>query len=86
MENIVEILLDRYRETQEYAKNSVDIFHQTDIQTAQDTFVNPAFEKDFETGNNLDRILTDALTAMEGFGFRQGFKCALKLAAECELL
>ena len=43
VENIVEILLDRYRETQEYTKNSIDIF-------------------------------------------RQGFKCALKLAAECELL
>ncbi len=86
MENIIEILLDRYRETQEYAKNSVDIFHQTDIQTAQDTFVTPAFEKDFETGDRLDNILTGALTAMEDFGFRQGFKCALKLAAECELL
>ncbi len=62
------------------------MLHQTDIQTAQDTFVNPAYEKDVETGNNLYCILTNALTATEDFGFRQGFKCALKLAAECELL
>ena len=86
MENIIEILMDGYRKTQEYTKKSIDMLYQTDIQTAQDTFVTPAFEKDFETGNNLDNILTVALTAMEDFGFRQGFKCALKLAAECELL
>lgn len=86
MENIIVSLLNDYRETQEYAKSAVAIFHQPNIQRAQDTFVTPAFEKDFKTGNNLDCILTSALTEMEDFGFRQGFKCALKLAAECELL
>lgn len=86
MKNIIEILMNSYRETEEYSKNSVDMFRCPEIQTAQDTFVNPMFEKDFAAGNELDCILAGALVSSENCGFYHGFKCALKLAAECKLI
>lgn len=83
MENIIEKLFFDYQQTEEYAEDFKNMPGKEAIQAAQDKFVEPVFKKDFKAGDELDRILTSALCAMEDFAFVQGFKYAMRLRDEC---
>lgn len=85
MSKIISNLFYDYQQTDEYTKEFDNMSRKEDVQAAQDTFVEPLSKEDFEKGNAADNILTGALTAMEDFGFEQGFKYAMRLRDECNI-
>ncbi len=82
---IIKTLFFDYQQSEEYTKAFRNMPRKNDVQTAYDTFVDSVFKKDFREGDRLDCILMGALTAMEDFGFTQGFKYAMRLRNECNI-
>lgn len=85
MQGIISNLLCDYRQSDEYAKEFKNMAHKEDVQAAQDTFVEPLSKEDYEKCCVAADILITALTAMEDFGFEQGFKYAMRLRDECNI-
>ena len=82
MENIIEKLFFDYQQTEEYAQDFDTMPGKEAIRAAQDKFVETT-KDDYGVYDKLDIILTNALCAMEDFGFVQGFKYAMRLRNEC---
>lgn len=85
MSKIISNLFFDYQQTDEYAKELDNMARKEDVQAAQDTFVEPLSKEDHKKGSAADDVLTSALTAMEDFGFEQGFKYAMRLRDECNI-
>ena len=82
---MIENLYLDYIQTKEYGKAVRNMTRGENVKEAHDIFVEPAYKRDFKEGSNLEFIFTGAISAIEQFGFEQGFKYAMRLRNECNV-
>ena len=81
MERMIDSLFLEVSQEKEYAQKLEDYTRETDTKIYE-LIINPAYEKDFKTGSELESIFVSALCNRERFGFEQGFKYAMRLRYE----
>ena len=82
---MIEILYSDYIQTEEYTKAADKMKRKECVKAARDMFIEPIYEKDFKDGSNAEGIFLGATSAIEQFGFEQGFKYAMRLRDECNI-
>ncbi len=82
---MIENLYLDYIQTEEYGEAEKNMSRREKVDAARDIFVEPAYKRDFKEGSNLEFIFTGAISAIEQFGFEQGFKYAMRLRNECNV-
>lgn len=75
MESIIKSIYLDYSQTEEYARENKE--HEECFHKAGERFIS-----DFDD----ESVLIAATTESEMFGFMQGFKCAMRLQKECDVI
>lgn len=83
---MIEKLYLDYIQTEEYGEAARNMTRGEKVKEARDIFVEPAYKRDFKEGSNLEFIFTGAISAIEQFGFEQGFKYAMRLREVCDCI
>lgn len=84
-ENLIGKIYDEISQTEDFISEE----NKTES-IAKDTFrralLEPIIKTDFSKGYDLDILFIQALCEKEKFGFIQGFKYAMKLKKECDMI